>query len=168
VSWNLALTMLRDALANLYPTEQDSRVVVADAGLSTERISFAGAATNNWHNILVEAQRQGKVGAIIDVAREEFPKDKRLSNAAAAFDQARSEGELLPEASVPPGLGAAERRAFLEQELSQHQRNLFRLRQQKSTFANGEAPLRLLNQMDHEEQEIGRIQGELESLGDSS
>jgi hypothetical protein len=57
-----------------------------------------------------------------------------------------------------------DRRLWLEQELAQHERNLALLRNQKAVFAAGEVPLSLLNQVDHEEQEIQRIQAELDSL----
>jgi hypothetical protein len=63
-----------------------------------------------------------------------------------------------------PGAGqtAEVRRTALQSELQQHQRNLSRLQAQKAVYARGEEPLRLLNQIDHEEQEIERIQMELQ------
>jgi hypothetical protein len=53
--------------------------------------------------------------------------------------------------------GRAARRA----ELAQHRRNLALLRQKQAVYAQGEAPLYLLNQLEHEEQVIERIQAEL-------
>lgn len=52
-------------------------------------------------------------------------------------------------------------RAELEALLQQHKRNLLRLRQQKANYAYGEEPLRLLNQIDHEEQEIAKLESML-------
>jgi hypothetical protein len=62
------------------------------------------------------------------------------------------------------GFGTAQQCEMLEQELAQHQRNLARLRAQKAVFAAGEEPLRLLNQIDHEQAEIRRLETELQSL----
>lgn len=52
---------LRDALAELYSGEQDSHVVVADAGLDASQITFSNRAQTNWHNILAEALRQNRL-----------------------------------------------------------------------------------------------------------
>jgi hypothetical protein len=60
---------------------------------------------------------------------------------------------------------AAQQRRALQAELEQHQGNLARLRAQKAVYALGEEPLRLFNQIEHEEQEIARIQTELQRLG---
>ena len=64
--------------------------------------------------------------------------------------------------AAPTHQGALpEERAFQEAELAQHRRNLLRLRQQKAVYAEGEVPLRLLNQIEAEEQEIGKLEGRL-------
>lgn len=52
------LTNLRDVLADLYVTVQDSRRVVEDAGLRPAFIEFNNKAINNWQNILREANRR--------------------------------------------------------------------------------------------------------------
>ena len=44
---------LRDALAALYPIDQDARRVVEDAGLTVIQITFSPRAQTNWHNILL-------------------------------------------------------------------------------------------------------------------
>lgn len=66
--------------------------------------------------------------------------------------------------SAEPRPSGAGERELLEQELAQHRHNLVRLRAQKAIYAVGEEPLRLLNQIDHEEAEIERIEAELEFL----
>ncbi len=50
---------------------------------------------------------------------------------------------------------------FLQSMLTQHRRNLQLLQRQKANFGAGEEPLRLLNQIAAEEEEIARIAGEL-------
>jgi hypothetical protein len=70
-------------------------------------------------------------------------------------------GSAAERAAGQPG----QQRRALQAELEQHQGNLARLRAQKAVYALGEEPLRLLNQIEHEEQEIARIQAELQGLG---
>jgi hypothetical protein len=79
--WNDRLTALNALLAYLYPTEADSRRVVAYAGLRETSIKFDGAASINWYNILNEARKRGRVDDIVRVAKEEFP------NRAAELDR---------------------------------------------------------------------------------
>lgn len=59
---------------------------------------------------------------------------------------------------------STEQHTWLEKELAQHKRNLALLRSKKAVYAAGEEPLNLLNQIDHEEREIQRIQTELTNL----
>jgi hypothetical protein len=58
----------------------------------------------------------------------------------------------------------AESRAGRKRELAQRKRNLYTLREQAAVYAAGETPLRLLNQIEAEEEEIRRIEAELERL----
>jgi hypothetical protein len=60
--------------------------------------------------------------------------------------------------------GPEDERAALQRELDQHKRNLHKLREQAAIYAAGETPLHLLNQIEAEEKEIRRIEGELENL----
>jgi hypothetical protein len=261
MQWNPGLTRLRDLLAYLYPTVNLSRQVVEQAGMSSGQIEFTSAATSNWHNILKEALRRKKVGAIVTVAQAEFPeRAEELGQAEqehhraleqpeppvkvpdtqppaapipvavvrelllAAFttdtlrrlffytsqpelrpignefssgdgleamvekaliycedhalmsellsevkranprQYARFEPQLQATSSAAPPTAAIQRsghREMLEQELAQHQRNLDRLRAKKAVYGAGEEPLSLLNQIDHEQAEIQRIQEEL-------
>ena len=59
--------LLRDALAELYPEEKDSRVVVADAGLGAKAIAFSSRAQTNWHNILAAAAGTYQLDALLQV-----------------------------------------------------------------------------------------------------
>jgi hypothetical protein len=60
-----------------------------------------------------------------------------------------------------------EERALLLQELAQHKRNLYKLREKKAKYGI-DVPLSVVNQIEDEEREIARIQAELESLGENS
>ena len=46
-----------------------------------------------------------------------------------------------------------------------HERNLARFEQNVAMYALGAAPIHLLNQMDHEKEEIARIKAQIETLG---
>jgi V8-like Glu-specific endopeptidase len=79
MAWNQTLTNLRDLLADLYFTVQDSRRVVEEAGLKPSYIAFDNRAIVNWQNILRDAQRRGKVGAIVAVAHKDYPEHPWLA-----------------------------------------------------------------------------------------
>jgi hypothetical protein len=83
--WNSGLTKLRNLFAELYPTEQLSRQVLAQAGLPTGRIQFSSAATSNWHSILTEANLRDQVSALVDIACEEYP--NRCDALTEAYDE---------------------------------------------------------------------------------
>lgn len=76
--WDSSLTNLRNVLAGLFPTVQDSYRVVDAAGLLRTHIRFDPAAITNWHNILDEANKRGMVPAIIVEARAEYPENQEL------------------------------------------------------------------------------------------
>ena len=61
------LLPMREVLVVLYPTIDDSRVLLADAGIAMKRIEFDEAAETNWFNILEEAQRQDKIGSLLEI-----------------------------------------------------------------------------------------------------
>lgn len=77
---------LRDVLADLYPDENDARVVVADAGLDAKQISFSPRAQTNWHNILAEAIRQAHLDPLLKLALADYAANPGL---LAAYDQYR-------------------------------------------------------------------------------
>jgi CheY-like chemotaxis protein len=70
--------------------------------------------------------------------------------------------EALQEAGAVRSEGEESIRAkSLRKQLDEHQSNLNKLEEQKATFAKGEEPLRLLNQIEAEEREIARLEAEL-------
>ena len=79
MNWNRTLANLWDVLAGLYPTVQDSRRVVSDAGLNPAYIAFDAKAINNWFDILKEAQNHNKVQAVIEVAYGDYPENEWLA-----------------------------------------------------------------------------------------
>ena len=64
---------LNDALADLYPTVEDSRRVVGCAGIKPAMVKFNNAALVNWFNILEEAAKSKKEQAVLDCALADYP-----------------------------------------------------------------------------------------------
>jgi hypothetical protein len=81
MTWDENLTNLNDVLASLYPLVNDSFRVVDAAGLSKGLIPFQPRALDNWHAILDEANKAGKVSDVIRVARKDYPEDSFLKRA---------------------------------------------------------------------------------------
>ena len=77
--------LLRDALAELYPEEKDSRVVVADAGLGAKAIAFSSRAQTNWHNILAAAASTQQLDALLEVALKDYANHQALVAAYANY-----------------------------------------------------------------------------------
>ncbi len=91
-----ALGPLVDVLVDLYPTEEGSRRVVAEAGLHHGPIPFQDAAIDNWFAILEEADRHDAVAAVVAVAQEEYPESaEQLATALEAYEQAEPAPEDL-------------------------------------------------------------------------
>ncbi len=148
-----ATRMLRAALADLYPARGDAERIVVDAGLTLAAIAFNDKAVNSWHNILSEAEKQRKVLALLALAREEYPEDEALAQAATAYQAAT--GETLGDDASPAA------HQGLRQLLAQHQHNLQLLQVKKAVYAAGEEPLSLLNQIEAEEKTIQALKQQL-------
>jgi hypothetical protein len=83
---------LRDALAELYPEERNTRVLVSDAGLAAKQITFSSRARTNWHNILTEALRQKRCEQLLEFVRNDYPDNRRLQEACAAYAHLLAQG----------------------------------------------------------------------------
>jgi len=64
---------LRDVLASLYKSAGDINRVAWEAGVNTSLVDLAGSAVTAWFNVIGEAARTGRVGALFAVARKEYP-----------------------------------------------------------------------------------------------
>jgi hypothetical protein len=71
--WDDRLTTLNEALAALYPTEDEARRIVSQAGVPAAFVRFNPSPIVNWHNILNEAEKRHLVPAIVAIARGEYP-----------------------------------------------------------------------------------------------
>jgi V8-like Glu-specific endopeptidase len=81
MAWDENLTNLNDVLAGLYPLTADSFRIVDNAGLPRVLIAFQPRAIDNWHAILDEANKRGRVSDLIRVARKDYPEDPFLKRA---------------------------------------------------------------------------------------
>jgi hypothetical protein len=85
MQWNTSLSTLRAVLAMLYRTPQDARRITDDVGLNPSFITFDNKASNNWHNILVEAVKQNRLDGMIQVVRHEYGENAQLAQAYQAY-----------------------------------------------------------------------------------
>jgi predicted ATPase len=84
--WELDIELLafiRDELALLYPTINDSLRVVSDAGMDPRDIAFDAKARMNWFQILERARFENHLQAVLRVALKEYP-DAQLADLLAS------------------------------------------------------------------------------------
>lgn len=87
--WNSGLKKLHKLLADLYRTEDRAHMAVTFAGLDTAKVSLRGAAEDIWFRILEEAERQDKIGALVDQACKNAP--SRCDDLTQAYDEYRAQ-----------------------------------------------------------------------------
>ena len=90
---------LRDALAELYPEEQDAHVILSDAGVDARRITFSARTRTNWHNILTETIRQNRLNPLLEIVHKDYPDDRAFLNAYTAYLQHGS--QIKPSIPLP-------------------------------------------------------------------
>jgi len=123
----------------------------APVGRQPKAIAFWGAATIVW---LLE-QNEPNCQEIRWKSLDVTGKHKTLPS----LEGATSLGTLS--AQHHTRLASTEDREFLRSLLTQHQRNLQRLLKQKAMYGAGEEPLRLLNQIAAEEEQITELERKL-------
>ena len=74
------LRRLRVALADCYPQRARAELLAQDAGLSLTQIDLSGAPIEFWQRIVEEAERQGKIEALLEVAIEQAPARRDLAD----------------------------------------------------------------------------------------
>lgn len=67
-----ALRLLRAVLAELYNHPEDVARIAQDAGLNLAFIRLGSTPLNNWHHVLREAEKRGRLADILQVASEEY------------------------------------------------------------------------------------------------
>lgn len=92
---NLSPAAFRDLnflMATLYPSVDESRLIIDLAGLQAVRIELAGSALTIWYNILDHARNRDKLGDVIDAALEDVPGHDGLLKAKAGVPPHATEG----------------------------------------------------------------------------
>lgn len=88
VKWTPQVTKLRDILATLYPTIQDSQRVIQEAGYALQNFAFSNKALENWHNLLNEALKDDHmVDDLLAVAIRHYGRNRELMAAYTAYSQ---------------------------------------------------------------------------------
>lgn len=78
-------TLLETVLAKIYPDPGSLNRILMSAGIEVSRVEQSDRAIVAWHNALVEARAQGRVPAIIQIARTEYPNNVELIEAARVW-----------------------------------------------------------------------------------
>jgi hypothetical protein len=77
-SQTTALRDVRAVLVRLYDSPGSIRRVLHDAAVPTERVIFTGGAEQVWFDALGEAEKHGLIGAVLAIARDEYPANADL------------------------------------------------------------------------------------------
>lgn len=78
-------TLLETVLAKIYSDPGSLNRILMSAGIDVSRVEQSDRAIVAWHNALVEAKAQGRVPAIIQIARTEYPNNEELIEAARSW-----------------------------------------------------------------------------------
>jgi len=81
MAWNTTLTLLRNALADIYVTAREIRRVAEEAELKPQYLDLSGDAVSIWHDVLREADKRQKVDAILRVVLVDNPGHPLFENA---------------------------------------------------------------------------------------
>lgn len=98
---------LRDVLATLYADEASIQRVIFDADLNAVHIVFGSAAVNNWHAILLEAEKLGRTDALLHVVERHYGTNSEFRTVCAAYRGATNStnqshsGERVRQGSEP-------------------------------------------------------------------
>ena len=95
---------MREALADCFPDRDRARMIAFDVGLSLAQIDFSGAPAEFWQRILDEAERQGRVEALLELASVQAPARSDLTDMRVEYQQWRETSKRAPE---PIALAAA-------------------------------------------------------------
>jgi len=103
----LSFANLRTVLANLYSDDSSIRRLVADAGLAASRLRLNASAEDNWHDILTEAERIGRIDALLDVVMGEYSSNQDFRNACDSYHRNHNSAPRLgvPSKKDKPPLG---------------------------------------------------------------
>ena len=79
---------LRDTLLSIYPTSRDSSRLDFEIGLRSRDVVPGGAAADLWHVLVTEAEIDGALDRLVQLARSEHPANLVLEEAWNAYQRA--------------------------------------------------------------------------------
>src|SRR5262245_28717620 len=80
------LLQLQTVLADLYRTNERALELAEQAGLDIASIPQSSRPKSTWWNILIEADRQLMLSAVVELARKEYPQREDLRLAGPLAD----------------------------------------------------------------------------------
>lgn len=81
----LLIAQGRDVLAELFSDADEARLVAKDVGLNLKRIKISDQPQACWDSIFEEAQKAGRVLAVLDRALKDYPTHAELKNVRTAW-----------------------------------------------------------------------------------
>lgn len=96
-----ALARLRTLLTELHQTSQDAQRVSVDAGLNLAFINLNESLINLWHNILIQADIQERVEAIVNITIDQYPTWTEKLRSAYEIYMTIKKGETKQETKRP-------------------------------------------------------------------
>jgi formylglycine-generating enzyme required for sulfatase activity len=96
------LRRISETVADLYDDQANARRLARSAGLSLARINLTGAPVVFWLEIVVEAERQGKIEALLESASMEYPVHTELANLRAEYRTLLAAQKQLQSAAREP------------------------------------------------------------------
>lgn len=76
---------LRALLAELYPTRGDLTRVAYDASIPLAAVPLGSSALNDWDAVLHEAAKQQVVSSLLDVVRQQYPRQPLLAEISTSL-----------------------------------------------------------------------------------
>lgn len=99
MSWNRRYSQLNDALADLAYSHQSITRLAEDAGLSPSRINYGGNASEIWHSVISELDKEGQVDQLFNVAKAKYPQNPFIIAATSSNEINYSIAPLIDDVS---------------------------------------------------------------------
>ncbi len=107
------IAQLSRVLAELYADRGSAERMAHSAGLDVTRLAFDGRALNTWHAIVQEAQFQGQLEVLLELASTEYPKYEPLRQAMQAYRALAAAPPVPTLTAASPGTAPEPGRVFL-------------------------------------------------------
>lgn len=79
--WGLQHTKLQKVCIYLWPVPADCRLLVAEAGVDSSRMTFAEPPALFWESVILQCEKQESLRMLVPVLLARYPKNKMLQEA---------------------------------------------------------------------------------------